>query len=108
MPQMQLPIFPSEARLINSTIGFEKRDGQVYYFNGQMPVFCHAETDIASFRMFISQLYVNGNCTQMELVRAFGVSQNFVKRSVKKYREGGPGIFFSDPSRKKEAAHINR
>ena len=108
MPQMQLPIFPTEARLINANIAFQKQAGQVYYFNGHMPVFSHAEDDLASFRMFISQLYVNGNCKQMELVKAFGVSKNFVKRAVKKYREGGAGIFFSKPTAPTKAPCIDR
>ena len=96
MPQMNLPIFSSGTRLINAMIGLETRNGEIRYFSGPMPVFYHAENDLASFGMFISQLYINGNCTQMELVRAFGVSQNFVKRSVKKHREFGPRIFFQD------------
>lgn len=95
MPQMLLPIFPTEAKLINANIAFQKRDGQVYYFNGHMPIFTHAEDDLASFRMFTSQLYVNGNCNQMELVKAFGVSKSSVKRAVKKYRKGGSAVFFA-------------
>ncbi|MBU4445645.1 helix-turn-helix domain containing protein [bacterium] len=106
MPQMLLPIFPTEAKLINANIAFRKRDGQVYYFNGHMPIFTHAEDDLASFRMFTRQLYVNGNCSQMELVKAFGVSKSSVKRAVKKYRMGGPAVFF-ETSGAKETARID-
>lgn len=94
MLQTLLPIFPSEVVEINARLAFAKRDGHIYYFNGNMPIFSHAEDDYASFRMFTSQLYVNGNCTQQEIVRAFAVSSISVKRSVKKYRAGGPGAFF--------------
>ena len=74
----------------------------VYYFHGCLPVFSHVEDDERSFQMFTSQLYVNGNCKQMEIVRAFGVTSISVKRAVKKYREGGPGAFFESrpPERK--------
>ena len=49
MLQMQLPIFPSGLTLINRQVGFQKKDGQIYYFHGQLPVFSHAEDDLASF-----------------------------------------------------------
>jgi hypothetical protein len=31
MPQLQLPIFPTGLTLINNLIGFEKKEGRVYY-----------------------------------------------------------------------------
>jgi len=95
MPQMLLPIFPEEIKLINSLIGFVKKDNYVYYFNGQMPIFHHPEDDLNSFKMFVSQLYVCGNATQAEIVRAFGISNSSIKRWVKKYNEGGAAAFFT-------------
>ena len=94
MPQGLLPLFCEDTTSINALISFQKRDGMIYYFHGCLPVFSHAEEDAASFRMFTSQLYVDGNCTQAQIVRAFGVTAISVKRSVKKYREEGPGGFF--------------
>ena len=94
MPQVLLPFFPEEATLINAYIGFEKRKGVVYYFAGAMPVYQHPETDTESFRFFTSQIIVNGNATQAEIVKAFGVSAISVKRWVKKYREKGARGFF--------------
>jgi transposase len=44
--------------------------------------------------MITSQLYINGNCKQVDIVTAFGVSANSVKRYVKKYREEGMEGFF--------------
>jgi hypothetical protein len=55
MPQLQLPIFPDGVTHITNQLAFTKRDGQVTYFNGHMPVFTHAETDVATFRMITSQ-----------------------------------------------------
>ena len=72
----------------------QKKNGIVYYFNGAMPVFQHPENDYSSFRLFTSQLVVNGNVTQMEIVRAFNVSAISVKRWVKKYRKNGAEGFF--------------
>ena len=83
MPQLTLPVFPEESTPINLMLAVEKRDGTVYYFHGLLPVFHHAEDDIQSFRMFISQLIVQGSCKQVEIIRAFGVPPISVKRAVK-------------------------
>jgi len=66
-----------------------------------MPIFSHAEDDLNSFRMITSQFYINGNCKQVDIVKAFGVSANSVKRYVKKYRKGGIGGFFKKSSKRK-------
>jgi transposase len=95
MPQLQLPIFPAGSTHITSTLAFESRDGRVTYFHGQMPVFSHGEEDWRTFRMITSQFVVNGNARQADIVRAFGVSDISVKRSVKKYREQGPAGFYA-------------
>lgn len=94
MPQALLPLFPAESTRINELLSFVKRDGQVWYFHGCAPVFSHEEKDRASFKMFTSQLVVMGQCKQVDIVRAFGVSTISVKRQVKAYREGGPKAFF--------------
>jgi len=94
MPQTRLPFFPADIELINNYIGVRKQNGIVYYFNGMMPVFQHAEDDYASFRLFTTQLVVNGNVKQSEIVRAFDVSPSSVKRWVKKYKERGSEVFF--------------
>ena len=95
MPQARLPFFPEEIELINTYIGVQKKNGIVYYFNGMMPVFQHPEEDLSSFRLFTSQLVVNGNARQVEIVRAFDISPISMKRWVKKYREKGAVGFFS-------------
>ena len=105
MPQTRLPIFYEETTLINNHVGFEKRDGVVYYFNGTMPVFQHSEVDLRSFRLFTSQLAVNGNAKQSEIVKAFGVSAISVKRWVKKLREEGPESFFCFKIEKEQGAN---
>src|ERR1035437_682276 len=83
MPQVQLPLFPSGTTLITPELAFERRDNQVVYFNGHLPVFTHAVDDLSSFRMFTSQLIVNGTTSQRQIVKAFGVPLVTVKRGVK-------------------------
>ncbi len=94
MPQAQLPFFPCGTTEINANLAFEKRDAQVTYFNGTLPVFSHAKDDRTTFLMIISQFYINGNATQAELCRAFGIPGITLKRAVKKYREQGVGGFY--------------
>ncbi len=84
MPQIQLPIFPFSSTAITSELAFEQRDGQVYYFNGHLPVFTHPVDDIASFRFFTSQLIANGSASQSQISKAFGVPLITVKQGVQK------------------------
>jgi hypothetical protein len=100
MPQVQLPLFGHGATLITADLAFEFREQTVYYFNGQMPVFSHAASDLGSFRLFSSQLIINGTATQGQIVKAFGVPLTTVKRSVKKLRQGGAAAFFVPPAKR--------
>jgi len=94
MAQLVLPVFPEGTTSINLSLAVEKRDEVVYYFHGCVPIFSHPEEDSASFRMFTSQLIVNGNCKQVDIIRAFGLPPISVKRAVKLYREKGAAGFY--------------
>jgi hypothetical protein len=95
MPQMLLPMFPAGVTEINPELAFKKENGVVTYFNATMPVFQHAEDDLQSFKMIVSQFYVMGVAKQAEIVTAFGVNSLLIKRAVKLFREKGPQGFFS-------------
>jgi hypothetical protein len=97
MPQVQLPLFPAGATHLNDSLACECRDGQVTYFNGHLPVFTHAQGDLAAFRLFTSQLVVNGSASQGDIRRAFGVPKIAVQRAVDRYRAGGAAAFFVPP-----------
>ena len=97
MPQIQLPIFPAGGTSITADLAFECRDGQVFYFNGQLPVFSPAANDVASFRLFTTQLIVNGSASQAQVSRAFGVPLITVKRMCKKLRQQCAKGFFAPP-----------
>jgi transposase len=100
MPQLQLPLFPAGTTAINTELAFERREEQVVYFNGQLPVFTHTTQDLASFRFFTTQLIVNGTASQGEIVKAFGVPLTTVKRCCRLYRERGASAFFQPPARR--------
>lgn len=94
MPQLQLPIFPAGVTEVNSQIAVEKREGTVYYLYGHLPVFHHLEEDVRGFRLFTSQMIVNGTVKPKEIVAAFGVPMVTVKRYVKVLRERGAEGFY--------------
>jgi transposase len=95
MPQLHLPTFPNGVIHITDQLAVMKKDGEVTYFNGHMPVFRHAENDVSTFRMITSQFCVSGCAKQSDIIRAFGVTSISVKRSVKTYREKGPKGFYA-------------
>jgi len=105
VPQVQLPIFPAGTTLITRELAFERREGRVVYFHGHLPVFTHGVEDLASFRLFTSQLIINGTATQGQIERAFGVPLTTIKRGVKKYREGGAKAFFA-PAPKRQGHRL--
>ena len=100
MPQAQLPIFPEGTTLITPELAFERRGNQVVYFNGQLPVLTHEQDDLATFRMFTTQLIVNGTASQGQIAKTFGLSLTTVKRCVKRFREGGWKAFFQAPAKR--------
>lgn len=94
MPQLQLPLFCEGVHLITANLGYRREGDDIVYLHGMMPVFLHRCDDLASFKMIVSQFYLNGNARQAELVRAFAVQPQALKRWVKKYRAAGPKAFF--------------
>ena len=94
MAQLQLPVFPQGVTQLSTDLGVSCRDGRVSYFYGTLPVFTHSEKDVKSFRLFTSQLYLEGKVKQADLVKVFGVSAISVKRAVKLYETAGPGGFW--------------
>jgi hypothetical protein len=105
MIQSVLPVFPPGANEINSQVGFQERDGRIYYFHGQFPVFSHEKRDINSFRFITAQFHISGHVKQSEIVKAFGVPPISVKRSVKRLRENGIDGF-SKKQRSGGTAHV--
>lgn len=105
MPQVQMPMFPAGVTPITPELAFEKRDGRVVYFNGHLPVYLHDVEDLGAFRLYTSQLIINGTATQKQIVEAFGVPLVTVKRCVKRLREQGAGVFFK-PAQRREGSKL--
>jgi DNA invertase Pin-like site-specific DNA recombinase len=95
MPQVQLPLFPVGTTHINAELAFARKEDQVVYLNGHLPVYTHAVDDLASFRLFTTQLIVNHTASYGEIARAFGVPLRTLKRCAQRYRARGAQAFFT-------------
>lgn len=93
-------MFPSGAVEINADLACGCEGEKVVYFHGQLPVFTHAKSDVASFRMFTSQLIVQGSATIGQIQKAFGVPLVAIKRATKLYRTRGAAGFFAPKPRR--------
>ena len=80
--------------MLGERLAVVTRDGYVWYFHYNMPVFSHAVEDLASFRMFTSSLCDKAQCKLVDVERAFSVTAISVKRALKQYRDEGPKSFF--------------
>ncbi len=104
MPQALLPLIPDGATRISERISVVQQEGTWTYFCGIEPIFQHPEHETRSFRMFTSQLVCQDACKQVDIVRAFGVSANSVKRNARKFHEEGIQGFYQ--SRKRRQGNV--
>lgn len=95
MPQMLLPIFPSDVAYLTPDLAVQTKDGVVSYFNGMMAIFRHSEADVRTFRMITSQFCCENVVKQVDIARVFKIPEITVKRAVKLYREKGPQGFYA-------------
>ena len=93
MPQVQLPIFPQGTSHINPELAFKREAEQIVYYNGHLPVFTHAASDLASFRVFTTQLLINSTASYGQIAKAFGVPQRTLKRYTRRFRDQGMAAF---------------
>jgi transposase len=105
--QMQLPIFPREAKLINANVGVYERDNFIYYLHNGSPVFCHEKEDSNSYRYITGNLVETRLCKCTEIAKALGVSSRNIQRYAKSLRENGSEWFFSRPEQRGSCHKLN-
>ncbi|MBW6537286.1 MAG: hypothetical protein K0B11_19920 [Mariniphaga sp.] len=104
--QLILPIYPSNTTLINAHLGVYEREGIVQYLVNGLPVYSHSRDDNASFRFITSNFIHQGLCRNVDIERAFGVSEDSVSRALKKYEAKGKDGFFGADARHGRAYKI--
>jgi len=100
--QMQLPIFPETTKLINSSVGFFKKDRFIYYLHNGSPIFCHHEDNTNNYRFIIGNLIVSKLCHPSEVSRAMGISQRNAERYAQKLKTQGMKSFFNQTDHRGE------
>ncbi len=104
--QLLLPIFPIDTILINSNLGVYEREGIVQYLINGLPVYSHSRENIDAFRYITSNFIHQGLCRNVEIERAFGVSEDSVTRALKKFVSKGEAGFFGPEARHGSAHKI--
>ena len=99
MGQLLLPLFPHDTRMITLTLGVREREGFVYYLHSGMPIFSHEIGDLPKFRYITSNLILQGLCSNQDIVDAFHVSTDSVRRWKRILSEKGESAFFTVESR---------
>lgn len=106
--QMQLPLFPSNTKLINSTLGVVlKDDDMVYYLHNGSPIFCHEEADLKSYRYILGNLVEMNLCNCGQLSKALGIPIRTVQRYAKTFREKGSDWYFHREEKRGSCHKIN-
>lgn len=78
--QLHLPIFPADCTMISDTVGCYKKDGLIQYIVNGLPVYAHAESDLASFRFITSNFISQKLCRKSEIKANFHVSEDGIDR----------------------------
>lgn len=104
--QLQLPIFPRDAKMISDCVGVQEGDGLVQYIVNGLPVYAHAKDDLNAFRFITSNFIHQRLCRKVDIERGFCVSEDSVHRYYLKFKEQGEGFFFGEDARKGRAHKI--
>lgn len=99
MGQLLLPIYPSDTKMINMTLGVREQSGSVYYLHCGVPIYSHEMRELTKFRYITSNLILQGLCNNQDIVDTFHVSTDSVRRWKKKLWEEGEEAFFTKESR---------
>jgi len=90
MPQPILPLFSDDQTIINDYMAVQKKGDTVYWFQGQLPVFCHHVANEQLFRLFCSQMINIGTATSAQISRALGVNREKLSRWAREDRSSNP------------------
>lgn len=85
--------------MITLTLGFREQDGVVFYLHSGVPIYSHDSGDLPKFRYVTSNLILLGLCSNQDIVDAFHVSTDSVRRWKRVLSDQGEGAFFTAESR---------
>lgn len=85
--------------MINMTLGVLEQSESVFYLLSGMPIASHSTEDLTKFRYVTSSLILQGLCKNKEIVDAFHVSSDSVRRWKKLLDQEGEAAFFKPEAR---------
>lgn len=97
--QILLPLFPPELTLITPTLGFEEKNGFVYYFHSGAAIYTHPKSNLKAFHYITSNFVERGLCTRRDIADAFNVSYDSVKKNVLQFKKERENAFFGKDAR---------
>ena len=98
--QLKIPFYPMESVMVSDCVGVYEKENIVQYIVNGLPVYAHEKEDMNSFRYITSNLIKQGLCRKVEIQRAFGVSEDSIRRNYEKFKERGADGFFGSDNRK--------
>lgn len=94
--QLVLPIFPKTTKMLSASLGVYTQEGMVHYIANGLPVYCHAEDNLAAFRSITCNFIERGLCRSSEVARCFGIPDDSVRKQLSRYRGGGEEAFYRE------------
>ena len=102
-----LPLLPEGASQISNILSVIQENDKWIYFHGCFPVFSHAASDKAAFRMISSSFIITGACRNIDIENVFHVSKRSIIRNCHKYNEFGvEGFIGGDKGKGKRKGKI--
>lgn len=94
--QLQLPLFPKEAKFISNCVGVYTQDDIVQYIINGLPAYSHSISDLNGFKFITCNFIKQSLCSKAEVQRGFHVSESFVQRYYNKFLKHGAQAFFAE------------
>lgn len=92
--------------MISDCLGVYENDGIVQYIANGLPVYAHPKDDLNAFKYITSNFIEMGLCRKVEIARCFHVTEDFVYKAHKKFKEQGEDGFFGKDGRRGYAHKI--
>ncbi len=99
MGQLLLPLFSHDTTMITQVLGYREQDGTVFYLLSGLPIYSHRSDDHNRFRYITSNLILQGLCSNQNIVDAFHVSTDSVRRWKRTLDTKGEEAFFTVENR---------
>lgn len=92
--------------MISDCLGVYEDDGLIQYIANGLPVYAHPKDDLNAFRYITSNFIEMRLCRKVEVARCFDVTEDFVYKAHKQFKEKGEDAFFGKDGRRGYAHKI--